>query len=49
VDDLEVQINEKSLCAVAEAAVLAIASPNSCLAAGIVYADVGPGTCPPPS
>jgi hypothetical protein len=39
---------EKSLCAVATAAALAIATPDFCLAAGVVYADVGPGTCLPP-
>jgi hypothetical protein len=47
--DLESEISERALCATATAAALAIATPDSCLAAGVVYADVGEGTCPPPS
>jgi hypothetical protein len=46
-DELEVVIVEKSLCAVAEAAALAISTPDGCLAAGVVYAGAE-ATCPSP-
>jgi hypothetical protein len=48
VADYEQAIKSESLCATATAAAAAIATPNKCLASGVVYADVGPGTCPPP-
>jgi hypothetical protein len=48
-EDLAVAIEAKTLCAVAEASALAISGPYGCLAGGIVYADVGPGTCLPPA
>jgi hypothetical protein len=41
-------IAEKSLCAVAEAAALAISTPDGCLAAGIVYGGAQ-ATCPAPA
>jgi hypothetical protein len=44
---LEQLIVEKSLCAVAEASVLAISTPDFCLAAGIAYGGVD-ATCPSP-
>jgi hypothetical protein len=46
-DQLEAVIVEKSLCAVAEAAALAISTPDGCLAAGIVYGGAE-ATCPSP-
>jgi hypothetical protein len=46
--DLEAEIKKRSLCATATAAALAISKPDACLAAGVVYADAGEGTCPPP-
>jgi hypothetical protein len=46
-DELEVVTVEKWLCAVAEAAVLAISTPDGCLAAGIVYTGAE-ATCPSP-
>jgi hypothetical protein len=46
-EQLENVIVEKTLCAVAEASVLAISTPDVCLAAGIAYGGVG-ATCPSP-
>lgn len=47
--DLEVEIKEGSLCAIAEALAYAVsASPHFCLAGGIVYADASEATCPNP-
>jgi hypothetical protein len=46
-EELEVVIVEKSLCAVASASVLAISTPDFCLAAGIVYGGAE-ATCPSP-
>jgi hypothetical protein len=47
-EDFLAKLVEESKCAVAEAAVLAISTPDGCLAAGIVYAGVE-ATCPAPA
>jgi hypothetical protein len=44
-EQLETEIVGKSLCAVAEASVLAISTPDLCLAGGTVYGGGG-ATCP---
>jgi hypothetical protein len=47
-EDFKYQLVQKSKCAVTEAAVLAISTPDGCLAAGIVYAGAE-ATCPAPA
>jgi hypothetical protein len=48
VDEFEFYIVEKHLCAIAEASAYVIATPDFCLAAGIVYAGVSECQAPAP-